>query len=127
MTVDFEAEKDTHTPLKKRSEWVPINDVTWKLASTTDFTNTPASHGKWGGYRSGRALAWVMNVGAVVGAPGHQGWLARCGDRSVGPTTIGKAKAAAVAMVNDPGMGKRIDDPVRHLNRLQARLVDTES
>src|SRR5262249_41994025 len=105
------------------ARWEAVNEVTWRLASNSEYSLTPASHGKWAGWRSGRALAWVINVG-WVGACGHQGWLARCGDRSVGPTTLAKAKAAAVAMVADPGMGKVLDDPVQHLNRLQAAFVD---
>jgi len=125
MTIDFEAKKDTNTPLPKRSQWQQVNEVTWKLASTLDFTNTPASHGKWAGSRSGRALGWVMNVGTGVGAPGHRAWLARCRDRSIGPTTIGKAKAAALVMVSDPGMGRRIANPISHLNALQVLLAET--
>jgi hypothetical protein len=37
-----------------------------------------------------------------------------CGNRSVGPSTIGKAKKAALAMVADQGMGKLLDDPIGH-------------
>ena len=50
----------------------------------------------------------------------------RCGNRLVGPTTIGKAKKAALAMVADPGMGKVLDDPVDALNKLAAHLLDAE-
>ena len=38
--------------------------------------------------------------------------------------TLGKAKAAALAMVSEPGMGKCIDDPIGHLNALQSGLAD---
>ena len=97
-----------------------VNDVTLKLTDGGG-SNVPGSHGQWGGYRAARALAWVINVG-----PGHRSWLARCGDRSVGPTTIGKAKKAAMTMVSDQGMGRVLDDPTAHLNRLAARLLDAE-
>jgi len=97
-----------------------VNEVTLKLTDGGG-SNVPHSHGQWGGYRAARALAWVINIG-----PGHKSWLARCGDRSIGPTTIGKAKKAALAMVTDQGMGKVLDDPVMHLNRQAARLYDAE-
>jgi hypothetical protein len=35
-----------------------------------------------------------------------------------------QAKAAALAMVTDPGMGKPLSDPIAHLNELQARLLN---
>ena len=64
----------------------------------------------------------MINIG-----PGPRSWLARCGDRSVGPTTIGKAKKAALAMATDPGIGKVLDDPVGHFNKLAARLYEAEA
>jgi hypothetical protein len=45
---------------------------------------------------------------------------------ATGPTTIGKAKAVALAMVADAGMGKVLNDPIRHLDGLAARLLDVE-
>jgi hypothetical protein len=32
-------------------------------------------------------------------------WWARCGDKSFGPTTLARAKAAAEAMLNDAAIG----------------------
>ena len=123
MITDLEAENDHLYPLKKRHQWEQVNDVTWKLAAA-DFTNVPASHGQWAGYRTAKAWAWVINVGSPVGAPGHHVWLVRCEDRSIGRTTIAKAKAAAVEMMTNLSMGTLIDDPVDHLNRMQACLAD---
>ena len=111
------------TPLSENGpegDFVQINEVTWKLASNDEFSHTPESHGQWGGYRTSKALAWVISVGG----PGHWSWLARCDNRSTGPTTINKAKRAAVAMVTDPGMGKVLDDPISHLNAIAATLHD---
>ena len=50
-----------------------VNEVTFKLTDG-EVTNVPASHGQWGGYRTTKAVAWVIKI-----APGA--WLARCRDR----------------------------------------------
>jgi hypothetical protein len=47
-----------------------------------------------------------------------------CGDRSAGPMTIATAKKMALAMALDPGIGKRLLDPIGNLNKLQAWLLD---
>jgi hypothetical protein len=126
QVIDFvdeiEADFDTKTPLKGRRAWEATNEVTFKLADTTKACNTPASHGQWPMIPSKLALAWVMRLGN-----GTQSWIARCGDRSIGPTTLGRAKKAAVAMVDDPGMGSYVSDPIRRLLRLQSRLVDLDA
>jgi hypothetical protein len=104
------------------ADFVQVNEVTWKLASNAEFSHTPGSYGQWSGYRTGKGLAWVICLG-----PGHRSWLARCDNRSIGPTTINKAKRAAVAMVADAGMGKVLDDPIPHLNAIAARLHDDDA
>ena len=38
-----------------------VNEATWKLTNG-EMTNVPASHGQWGGYRTSKAIAWVINV-----------------------------------------------------------------
>ena len=114
---DLEADFDTHTPLIRRFQWNQINEVTWKLADTAAFSDTPMSHGQWQGYRTRKAVAWLVGLG------GGQ-WLARCGDRSAGPMTIAKAKKMALAMALDPGIGKPLLDPIGNLNKLQAWLLD---
>ena len=55
-----------------------VNEVTFKLTDG-EATNVPASHGQWGGYRTTKAVAWVINI-----APGQ--WLARCRDEASGPS-----------------------------------------
>ena len=114
---DLEADFATDTHLIRRFQWDQINEVTWKLANTAAFSDTPTSHGWWQGYRTRKAVAWLIGLG------GGQ-WLARCGDRSAGPMTIAKAKKMALAMALDPGTGKRLLDPIGNLNRLQACLLD---
>src|SRR6516165_2333250 len=84
----LEAKKRPLSPTRFRFEHV--NEVTWKLTNG-EITETPASHGQWGGYRTTKALAWVMRVGP-------RKWLARYGDMVSGPWSLPKAKAAAMAM-----------------------------
>ena len=60
-----------------------VNEVTWKLTDG-EGSNVPARLGFWGGYRTSRAVAWVMSV-----APGK--WLARYRDQCSGPSGITQA------------------------------------
>src|SRR4029453_12683260 len=69
-----------------------VNEATWKLTGG-EQTNVPTSHGQWGGYRTSKAVAWLIDVGETAPA-----WLARCRDHCCGPSTLREAKAAALAM-----------------------------
>ena len=82
-----------------------------------ESTNVPASHGKWGGHRTTRAVAWVINI-----APGQ--WLARCRSEVYGPSSFNEAKANALAMARGAHGDYFIENPIDHLNGLQARLED---
>jgi hypothetical protein len=82
------AEEDSSPSSEFR--WEQVNDVTWKLTAGEEI-NTPHSHGQWGGYRTSKAVAWVINL-----APGA--WLARYGDRACKPAPLSTAKAKALAM-----------------------------
>ena len=62
-----------------------------------EITETPASHGQWGGYRTTKALAWV-----ICAVPGK--WLARYRDMVSGPLSLSKAKAAAISMAMAKGV-----------------------
>ena len=57
---------------KTKLHFERVNEATFKLTDG-EVTNVPASHGQWGGYRTTKAVAWVINI-----APGQ--WLARCRD-----------------------------------------------
>jgi len=92
-----------------------VNEVTFKITAG-EFTNVPASHGQWGGYRIAKAEAWIMCV-----APGL--WLARCGDGVYGPSPFSEAKRNALAMAKGAAGDYQICNPVAHLNGLQARLT----
>ena len=93
--------------------------MTWKL-TIGEQTNVPASHGQWGGYRTSKAIAWVICV-----AP--RAWLARCGDQVCGPDSLSQAKAKALAMAKGAGGDYRIRNVVTHLNGLQAMLLTDDS
>jgi len=91
-----------------------VNEFTFKLTNG-EFTNVPASHGQWGGYRTTKAVAWVINI-----APGQ--WLARCRNEASGPSSFNEAKANALAMARGAPGDYFIENPIDHLNGLQARL-----
>ena len=80
------------------------------------MTNVPASHGQWGGYRTSKAIAWVINV-----AP--NAWLARCGDQTSNPLALTAAKSAAMAMAKGACGDYVVRDPIAHLNGLAAMLM----
>ena len=46
-----------------------VNDSTFKITNG-ELTNVPASHGQWSGYRTTKALAWIIKLGPHA-------WLAR--------------------------------------------------
>jgi hypothetical protein len=92
-----------------------VNEVTYKITAG-EFTNVPASHGQWGGYRTAKAEAWIICI-----APGV--WLARCGDKACGPSSFSEAKRDALAMMKGAPGDYQICNPVGHLNGLQARLA----
>jgi hypothetical protein len=113
-TSDSDAPRRPPNPSRFRFE--QVNEVTWKLTNG-EITETPASHGQWGGYRTTKALAWVIRV-----APSK--WLARYADIVCGPLSLPKAKAAAIAMAKGRRGDYYVPSPIPHLNGLTARLID---
>jgi hypothetical protein len=110
-------------------KWERVNDVTWKLGEEGKNVEVSRVHGKWGGYRTMEAVAWVMNVGWVAGS---EGWLGRCrdkrGDWCLGPTTFEDARRQTKNWVLGLPVGGAADEwfltnPARELNELQARLL----
>jgi hypothetical protein len=94
-----------------------VNEVTYKITNG-EHTNVPAYHGHWGGYRTPKAVAWLMGLGNAQ-------WLARCGDQACGPTTFSNAKALAIAMTAVGACGDyTVERPIAHLNGLQALIED---
>jgi len=113
----LEAKKRPPNPSRFKLELV--NEVTWKLTSG-EITDTPASHGQWGGYKTTKAVAWVICI-----VPGK--WLARCRDMISGPLSLSKAKAAAMAMAKGVVGDYYIANPIAHLNGVTARLTALEA
>ena len=103
---------------KTKLHFERVNEVSFKLTDG-DVTNVPASHGQWGGYRATKAVAWVIKIGSDA-------WLARCGDEASGPSSFNEAKANALAMAKDACGDYFVENPIDHLNGLQARLLDRD-
>ena len=106
-------------PLKcERVNCERVNDATFKITNG-EFANTPASHGQWGGYRTTKALAWIIKLESNA-------WVARCGDQICNPTSFNKAKSQALAMARGAVGDYFVENPIRELNGLQERLVDRD-
>jgi hypothetical protein len=92
-----------------------VNDSTFKITDG-ELTNVPSSHGQWAGYRTTKALAWIIKLEA-------DSWLARCGDQVCGPSSFTEAKANAFAVAKGAHGDYQVRNPISHLNELQARLI----
>ena len=112
-------EASSRPPNPSRFRFEQVNEVTWKLTNG-ELTNVPASHGQWGGYRTTKALAWVICVGPSK-------WLARYGDMLCGPLSLAKAKAAAMAMAKGAPGDYSLANSISHLNGLTARLIELDA
>ena len=76
-------------------------------------TDGPACHGFWGGYRTTKALAWVIDLG-------YGQWMARCGNEVCNPTSLAAAKRQALAMAVG-GIGDyEVSDPIGEYQELSA-------
>jgi hypothetical protein len=95
-----------------------VNEVTFKVTDG-ELTNVPASHGKWGGYRTTKAFAWIIKLGPDA-------WVARCGEQICNPTSFKKAKSQALAMARGGDGDYYVRSPISDLNGLQARLLQTD-
>ena len=116
---DFSEEfKPENRSQKTHLRFEKVNDVTFKLTDG-EATNVPASHGQWGGYRTTKAVAWVINI-----APGE--WLARCHNEASGPSSFNEAKVNALAMARGGAGDYFIENPIDHLNGLQAQLLGSD-
>ena len=108
-------------PNPSRFKFERVNEVTWKLTNG-EMTNVPASHGQWGGYRTSKTVAWVIDVGADKPA-----WIARFKDQTTNPLHLKEAKAAAMAMAKGGCGDYEVRNPIEHLDGLTANLLDRES
>ena len=109
--------------------WERVNPVTYKLCVRGRFSDTPASHGQWQGYRASFPVAWVTNIGWAVDS---EAWLGRCrdkrGDWCLGPTTFEDARTQTKNWVLCLPVGGAADEwflsnPIREYNELMALLA----
>ena len=103
---------------KTKLHFERVNEVTFKLTDG-EVTNVPASHGQWAGYRTTKGVASVINVASGL-------WLARCRGEVCGPSSFNEAKVNALAMARGACGDYFIENPIDHLNGLQARLLDRD-
>ena len=100
----------------KHLELEQVNSCTWKVVSPNIKTDVPAKLGHWAGYRTTKALAWVIDLG-------HGQWIARCGNEVCNPTNLATAKRQALAM-SVGGLGDyQVSDPIREYQELAATLI----
>ena len=110
----FNPSRKSHPPLKCEK----VNEVTFKITNG-ELTNVPTSHGQWGGYRTTKALAWIIRLGS-------EAWVARCGGQICNPTSFNEARSQALAMANGAAGDYLVENPIRELNVLQDRLLDCD-
>jgi hypothetical protein len=86
-----------------------VNEVTWKL---TDGRGSNAWSGnRGGGYRTTRAVAWLMGIGGGL-------WVVGYRDKCSKPMKLPKAKTYALEMVRGIRPGNVTADPIGRLHRL---------
>jgi len=95
--------------------WEEVNSVTWKLTNRSG-TNVGASYGKWGSFRTTKAIAWLMGIGNGL-------WIVRYRNKASRPMKLSAAKAYALEMVKGIRPGETITDPIKHLNTMAAAVV----
>jgi hypothetical protein len=118
VAVEMERPKPVPSSAFKHLELEKVNSCTWKVVDPkAPKVDMPASFGKWPGYRTTKALAWVMDVG-------YGQWMARCGKSVCNPTDLAKAKRQALAMAVG-GIGDyEVADPIKELHDLTAIIED---
>ena len=95
-----------------------VNEVTWKI---TDGRGSIAWSGdRGGGYRTNRAVAWLMGIG-------NGRWIVRYRNKASRPMKLPAAKRYAVEMVKGIRPGRVVTDPIGDLNRMQAVLAEYEA
>jgi len=93
-----------------------VNAVTLKL---TDGRGSlvPACHGYWSGYSTTRAIAWLMGIGNGL-------WIIRYRDKASRLMKLPAARKYALEMVKGTRPGIILDDPVSHLNKITAAVMN---
>ena len=86
-----------------------VNEVTWKL--TDGRCSNAWSGNRGGGYRTTRAVAWLMGIGSGL-------WVVRYRDKSSRPMKLPKARTYAMEVLKGIRPGKVIADTIGRLHRL---------
>jgi hypothetical protein len=90
-----------------------VNSATWKVVDPDIKTDVPAKFGFWAGYRTTKALAWVIDID-------HGQWVARCGEEACNPTNLTEAKRQALAMAVGGNGDYQVADQVGEYLELSA-------
>ena len=92
--------------------------MAWKL---TDGRGSIAWGGdRSGGYRTTRAVAWLMGIG-------NGRWIIRYRDKASKPMKLPAARKYALEMVRGIRPGRVVTDPIGKLNSMQAVLAEYEA
>jgi len=118
IEVEAESKPENSSPKTSPLRCERINDSTFKITDG-ELTNVPASHGQWPGYRTTKALAWIIKLDS-------EAWLARCGNQICNLTSFNKAKSQALAMARGAEGDYFVADPIRELNQLQVRFLNSD-
>ena len=95
-----------------------INEAVWKV--TDGVGSIQWSGNRSGGYKTARALAWVVLIGNGL-------WVARYRDTFSPPLKLAAAKQFACSMIVRAVAGRIVADPIRELNRLQCIVEECSS
>jgi hypothetical protein len=96
-----------------------VNEATWKLTDGSG-SNVPGCHGHWPAYRTTKAIGWLVGVGGGL-------WLARYRNKTSRPMTLRRAKKYLHEMVDRLRPGKRVADPIEHLNAAAIQADNQET
>ena len=92
-----------------------VNEVTWKL---TDGRGSIAWSGdRSGGYRTTRAIAWLMGVGGGR-------WIVRYRNKASKPMRLPKARDYALEMVKGVWAGQTLIDPIHHPHQACLKMME---
>lgn len=109
VAVETAKPKPVPAAAYKHLDLEQVNSCTWKVVDPKVKSDVPAKLGHWAGYRTTKALAWVIEIGG--------NWMARCGNEVCNPTNLATAKRQVLAM-SVGGLGDyQVSDPIReHLS-----------
>jgi hypothetical protein len=117
VSLERSRPKTVQASAYKHLELEKVNASTWKVVDPKLKTDIPAKLGHWAGYRTTRALVWVIDLG-------YGQWIARCGNEVCNPTNLADAKRQALAMAVGGVGDYQVSDPISEFNQLSAIIED---